>query len=183
MSARHGSKAAALHRRVKSRLWACGQAVLFAPLALALLAGCASLSGTAPCQSFTIPNDAMSPAYRAGQVVLVDTQAYSAAKPRRGHVVVVNEPASGGQEALRVIGLPGETVRLTETQTFINGQPLDEPFVLHRGTQQPMEARLGADEYFLMGDNRLQSRDSRAFGAVPLKSMVGEIGTRNCPNN
>jgi signal peptidase I len=149
-----------------------------------MLAGCSSLSGAAECQDFTIPNAAMSPTYNAGQLVNIDTQAYASAKPRRGQVVIVKEPGNHGQEeALRVIGLPGETVRLTETQTFINGTLLSEPFVLHRGTQQPMEVTLGANQYFLMGDNRPQSTDSRAWGAVPLSEIIAEIGTQNCPND
>ncbi len=166
---------------VRARKYLAGVAV--AVCLLALLAGC-NLGGLASCQSFTIPNAAMSPTYNAGQVVVIDTQAYASARPARGQVVIVKEPSKPGQqEALRVIGLPGETVRLTETQTFINGKLLSEPFVLHRGTQQPMEVMLKADAYFLMGDNRPQSTDSRAFGAVPLKDIVAEIGTQNCPND
>lgn len=159
-------------------------ASLLGLLALGLLAGCNGLSGQAECQSFTIPNAAMSPTYNAGQLVVIDTQAYASAAPKRGQVVIINDPSSRGQElALRVIGLPGETIRLTETQTFINGKLLDEPFVLKRGTQKPMEVTLASGQYFLMGDNRPQSIDSRSFGAVPRKDMLAQIGTQNCPNS
>jgi signal peptidase I len=159
-------------------------ASFLALLALLVLAGCNGLSSSTDCQSFTIPNAAMAPTYNAGQVVVIDTQAYASAKPARGQVVIITEPSNRGQEeALRVIGLPGETVRLSATQTFINGKLLDEPFVLHRGTQQPMTVTLASDQYFLMGDNRPQSSDSRAFGAVPLKDIIAEIGTQNCPND
>jgi signal peptidase I len=160
-----------------------GIACLLALLALTFLAGC-SLSGPAECQSFIIPNAAMSPTYNAGQLVVIDTQAYASARPQRGQVVIVNVPSQRGQqEALRVIGLPGETVRLSADQTFINGKLLNEPFVLHRGTQPPLEVTLAPDHYFLMGDNRPQSTDSRAFGALPLKDIIAEIGTQNCPND
>ena len=152
-------------------------------LALTWLAGC-SLSGPAECQSFSISNAAMSPTYNAGQLVVIDTQAYASAKPKRGQVVIINGPVNRGQEvALRVIGLPGETIRLTETQTFINGKLLDEPFVLYRGTQQPLEVTLASDQYFLLGDNRPQSTDSRSFGAIASKDILAQIGTQNCPNS
>jgi signal peptidase I len=162
----------------------CAFSVL-ALLALTLLAGCTlSASGSTDCQSFTVPNAAMTPTYNAGQLVVIDTQAYASSTPKRGQVVIIEEPETHGQEeALRVIGLPGETVRLSATQTFINGKLLSEPFVLNRGTQEPLQVTLGANEYFLMGDNRPQSRDSRAFGPVPLKDIVAQIGTNDCPND
>jgi signal peptidase I len=153
-------------------------------LLLTILAGCNNLGSASECQSFTLPNAAMSPTYNAGQLVVIDTQAYASARPKRGQIVIVREPSTNGQEeALRVIGLPGETVRLSATQTFINGALLPEPFVLHRGTQQPMTVTLASNQYFLMGDNRAQSTDSRNFGAVPLNNILAQIGTQNCPND
>jgi signal peptidase I len=156
---------------------------LFGLLALLLLAACATGSADT-CQSFQVPNKAMEPSLQQGQIIPIDTAAYASAKPRRGATVVVKVPTDPSQEViLRVIGLPGETVRLTETQTFINGKLLTEPFVLHRGTQQPQEVTLGPDQYFLMGDNRPASTDSREWGPVSLKDIVAQWGTDNCPAN
>jgi signal peptidase I len=172
-------------RRPRLRFHAPVAAFVTCLLALTILAGCNSLgSGTDECQSFTVPNAAMSPTYNAGELVVTDTQAYASARPKRGQIVIVSEPSTNGQqEALRVIGLPGETVRLSATQTFINGSLLSEPFVLHRATQQPMTVTLAPDQYFLMGDNRPQSTDSRDFGPVTLSNIVAEIGTNACPND
>ncbi len=157
---------------------------LLAMLALTLLAGCSALSSSTDCQSFTIPNAAMTPTYDAGELVDIDTQAFISSTPRRGEVVIIDEPSTHGvEEALRVIGLPGETVRLSATQTFINGKLLSEPFVLHRGTQQPMQVTLGAGQYFLMGDDRPASTDSRSFGPVPMKDIIAQIGTDDCPDD
>ncbi|HEU5369959.1 MAG TPA: signal peptidase I [Ktedonobacterales bacterium] len=179
------ARALAALTRQRPRFHAFGAALVASLLALTILAGCNSLSsGTDECQSFTIPNAAMSPTYNAGQLVAIDTQAYASASPKRGQVVIVREPSTNGQEeALRIIGLPGETVRLSATQTFINGKLLSEPFVLHRGTQQPMTVTLASNQYFLMGDNRPQSTDSRSFGPVSLNDIVAEIGTNACPND
>lgn len=152
-------------------------------LALLPLAACATGSADT-CQSFQVPNAAMEPSLHQGQIIPVDTAAYASAKPQRGATVVVKVPTDPSQEVvLRVIGLPGETVKLTDTQTFINGKLLSEPFVLHRGTQQPQEITLAPDQYFLMGDNRPASTDSRNWGPVSLKDIVAQWGTENCPAN
>ncbi len=168
----------------KSNTWRLFAASLLFLLALTLLAGCSSASEQTECQSFAIPNAAMAPTYNAGELVVIDTQSYASSAPRRGEIVILTEPSTHDQEeALRVIGLPGETVRLTTTQTFINGKLLDEPFVLHRGTQTPVEEKLASNQYFLMGDNRAQSTDSRSFGPVPAKDILAQIGTQVCPND
>jgi signal peptidase I len=146
---------------------------------LALLGGCSITSTTPECQNFSVPNAAMTPTLNQGQLVVLDVLSYASAKPARGNLIVLKNPSHlQRQEVLRVIGLPGETVRLSDTQTFINGKYLEEPFVLHRGTQQPMQVTLGPDQYFVMGDNRPQSVDSRSWGPLPLKDIVGQINTQ-----
>ncbi len=172
----------ALASRHPARRWR-SLVPLICLLALLLLSACATGSAQT-CQSFQVPNAAMEPSLHQGQIIPVDTAAYASAKPKRGATVVVKVPTNPSQEVvLRVIGLPGETVRLTETQTFINGRLLTEPFVLHRGTQQPQQVTLGPDQYFLMGDNRPASTDSREWGPVSLKDIVAQWGTENCPAN
>ena len=151
---------------------------------LALLGGCSITSSTPECQNFAVPNAAMTPTLNQGQIVVLDVLSYSSATPKRGNLIVLKDPTDPNrQEVLRVIGLPGETVRLSDTQTFINGRYLEEPFVLHRGTQQPMQVTLGPGEYFVMGDNRLQSVDSRDWGPLPFKDILGQINTQYCPND
>ena len=158
--------------------------ILFLLVMLALLGGCSITSSTPECQNFTVPNDAMSPTFNQGQLVVLDVLSYSSATPKRGNIIVLKDPTDPQrQEVLRVIGLPGETVRLSDTQTFINGKYLDEPFVLHRGTQKPMQVTLGPDQYFVMGDNRPQSVDSRDWGPLPFKDIVGQLNTQYCPND
>jgi signal peptidase I len=107
--------------------------------------------------------------------------------PQRGQVVVFN-PASGGGDALikRVIGMPGDLIELQDGMVRVNGQVLDEPYVHGLATDcnsscEPI--RLGANAYFLMGDNRPSSLDSRSFGPVYADQIIGRVVMRYWPLN
>lgn len=98
--------------------------------------------------------------------------------PQRGDVIVFHPPGENGEASerdfiKRVIGLPGETVEVRDCTVFINGKPLEEPYL-----DQPMSGMYGpevvpAGEYFVMGDNRNNSSDSRSFGPVPADNIIG----------
>ncbi len=103
---------------------------------------------------------------------------------KRGEIVVVREkpdsPFRQGRRALvvkRVIGVPGDTVAITGGQVFINGQALDQSFITDGGVSLGSSSygatTLGPKEYFIMGDNRTRSGDSRHYGAVPFMSITG----------
>ncbi|MEO7912640.1 MAG: signal peptidase I [Roseiflexaceae bacterium] len=105
---------------------------------------------------------------------------------QHGQVVVFFKTPARDQDALikRVIGLPGDTVELRDGAVLLNGVLLDEPYV--NGAQtfcgnycQPFT--LGPDEYFLMGDNRANSLDSRSFGSIPASQLVGRVVLRYWP--
>ena len=88
----------------------------------------------------------------------------------------------------RVVGIPGEVVELRDQQVYIDGEQLDEPYTLEpcrisnrRCSDDLWE--LGEDEYFVMGDNRNNSKDSRVFNAVPLEKIVGQVIFRYFPLN
>jgi signal peptidase I len=138
---------------------------------------------------FFIDGPSMQPSFEPGQFVLVSRVHYLFGEPQRGEVVVFNAPGSRpGDPPLikRLVGLPGETLELRDGQVYINGVLLDEPYLREACTQARCPDRLielGEDEYFLMGDNRNNSRDSRAFGAVPRRQIVGEAILRYLPLN
>ncbi len=100
---------------------------------------------------------------------------------RRGDIVVFKFPDEPEKDYIkRVIGLPGETIEIRERQVYINGQPLQEPYKIHRN---PKGLNFDQDDYaprkipegslFCMGDNRDNSRDSRAWGFVPRDYLKG----------
>ena len=105
----------------------------------------------------------------------------------RGDVVIVNDD-HGDRVIKRIIGLPGETVTIYRGFVYINSRRLSEPYLLkHTYTfkcaiedESPAKWRLGEDQYFVLGDNRLESRDSRAFGPVGRQNIVGKV---NLPDN
>ena len=117
----------------------------------------------------------------------------------RGDVVVFENPGDGDTTTKdlikRVIGLPGETVEARDGQVVINGQPLDEPYlerdvetrgaICHTetkpGCQGPDKIVVPADSYFVMGDNRANSRDSRFIGAIPDSRIIGRAFVRVWP--
>ena len=78
-------------------------------------------------------------------------------------------------ETKRVIGLPGELVRLIGGRLIVDGQELEEPFV--EGIQPRLKRlwELGANEYIVMGDNRRRSTDSRSFGPLPRRNIIGKV--------
>jgi signal peptidase I len=123
---------------------------------------------------FRIEQVSMQPNLHEGEYVIVDKVSYAFRQPERGEIIVLKNPHPGQPDLIkRVIGLPGETIEVRGGQVSINGQPLTEPYIAQpMGREQPMTT-LQAGEYFVMGDNRGNSSDSREFGARPSGDIVG----------
>ncbi len=137
---------------------------------------------------FYIEGPSMQPNFWANQFLIVSRANYLLGDPQRGDIVVFDPPGDDGtpNEPLlikRLIGLPGETVSLHEGQVYIDGTPLNEPYIKEPCTRSCNDNswQLGADEFFFMGDNRNNSRDSRAFGPVTINRIIGEAVVRYWP--
>ncbi len=127
-------------------------------------------------QNFRIEGYSMEPNLHQGQYLIVNKAVYRwLHPPQRGDIVVFEYPRAPDRDFIkRVIGLPGETVEIRNGSIYIDGVPLDEPY-LSEPTHGNMAPRtLGPGEYFVLGDNRDNSSDSRSWGPLPEKNIIGK---------
>jgi signal peptidase I len=104
--------------------------------------------------------------------------------PHRGDIVVFETPplaavkcGAGGTFVKRLIGLPGETLKEVDGYVYINGKRLNEPYIKpdRRDTRSYGPIRIPKDHFFMMGDNRAESCDSREWGTVPRQNLIGKV--------
>lgn len=121
-----------------------------------------------------IDGSSMEPNLHHGEFVIVSKVNYRIGEPERGDVVVFDFPRNITQEYIkRVIGLPGEEIRIEEGQIYVDGVALVEPY-LKMEPRYEGEWLVSEDELFVLGDNRNNSSDSHNWGMVPLENVVGE---------
>ena len=127
----------------------------------------------------------MLPSLGDAEFLVVNKLAYLNTDPGRGDVIVFRSPRSPEEDLVkRIVGLPKETVEILNGQVFVNGQVLDEATYIQDDVARNTPATtVPADAYFVMGDNRRQSRDSRDIGAIPRASIVGRVWVVYWPFN
>jgi len=138
-------------------------------------------------QTFYIPSQSMEPTLMVGDRILVDKLSYHLHSIHRGDIVVFGKPpaesAAGVKDLVkRVIGVPGDVISAAGGRVVIDGKPLNEPW-LPRGvvTTGITPQTIKANYYFVMGDNRTDSQDSRYFGQIPGSLIVGHVVMRIWP--
>jgi signal peptidase I len=138
-------------------------------------------------QPFVVSGNSMFPTFRNGEYLIVDELSKYIGEYRRGDVVIIRYPQDPSKYFIkRIIGLPGETVSIKNGSVTISGGKLTEPLNLSEPyvknmKQDTIERTLGETEYFVMGDNRAQSSDSRYWGPVPARLMDGKALIRLFP--
>ena len=139
---------------------------------VSLVAGC---GGDSPRQ-FVMEGQSMIPTLRDGDEVAVEE--YGSDTPRRGDIIVFHSPTESGEPSdrvflKRVVGLPGETIEIRQQAVLVDGSELAEPYI-GEPTAGTFDLYLvPTNAYFVMGDNRNNSSDSRSFGAVPRDNIEG----------
>lgn len=141
-------------------------------------------------QPFFVKGASMEPNFDDGQYLIIDELSYRLREPARGEIVVFKYPVDPSQYYIkRIIGLPGETVEVAEGRIKIINSEHPLGFVLDESKYLPAaistygEAKqvLGQDEYFVLGDNRSASYDSRRWGSLPRKNITGKVWLRAWP--
>jgi len=134
---------------------------------------------------FIVQGPSMEPNFSTGQFLIVSRINYLVAQPQRGDIIVFHYPGNPQEDYIkRVIGLPADVVAIREGRVYVNDVELDEPYI-----NEPCDLNhcqdghwvLGVDQFFVMGDNRNHSSDSRAFGPIERRYIVGEALIRYWP--
>ena len=139
-------------------------------------------------QRVSTAGDSMSPVLKNGNVVLVNHFIYNFKDPARGDIIAFRQDETRHYMLKRVVGLPGETVQIVDGYVYIDGQKLDEHYgneVMENPGIAEEPLVLGDDEYFVLGDNRNNSQDSRAanVGVIHKDDLLGRAWVRIWPLN
>ena len=116
----------------------------------------------------------MEPTMQSGEFVVINKLAYNFGQPNLGDVIVFHYPHDPDQEYIkRVIGTPGDLVKVTEGLVYVNGELVDEPYIAAPPVYQS-ELIVPEDSLFVLGDNRNNSSDSHTWGTVPMENVIGK---------
>lgn len=134
-------------------------------------------------EPFKIPTESMVPTLEVGDRVLANKISYDLSNVQHGDVVVFESPQSSDVLIKRAVGLPGDTLEIRAGKLYLNGEPQKEPYLkLDARYSQPLGPIVVPEgHFFAMGDNRMNSNDSRDYGPVPEGNLIGEAEVRFWP--
>jgi signal peptidase I len=135
-------------------------------------------------QAFYIPSGSMRPTLKPGDRIFVNKFIYRFKDPERFDIIVFKYPVNPRKKFIkRVIGLPGDTVEIKSGNVYINAKQIEEDYTLDQGYSDYQKVKISPKNYFVLGDNRNNSEDSRFWGFVPRKNVVGKALFRFWPLN
>jgi signal peptidase I len=146
------------------------EAVITLALAIVIFVG-----ARATIQTYEVFQTSMLPNFHAGQRVVVLKAVYWFGEPKRGDVIILKAP--NGEEKnwiKRVIGLPGDTIKIVQGQTYVNGIALNEPYVKNVFSYSMAEITVPPDKVFFLGDNRNVSNDSSKGWLLDRENLIGK---------
>lgn len=139
-------------------------------------------------QPFYVKGASMEPNFYDHEYLIIDELSYRFREPVRGEILVFKYPRDPSQYFIkRLVGMPGETVEISDGNVIIynqdhpNGIVLEEDYLNHIETHGKERVTLAADEYYVLGDNRDASLDSRSFGALTDDNIIGRVWVRGLP--
>lgn len=138
---------------------------------------------------FVVDGESMHPTFENLDYLVIDEAVYDFKAPARGEVIVFRYPGNPSIFYIkRIIGLPGETVSIVRGEVTITtvdkrNITLSEPYIVNEDATYTKKVSLNTGEYFVMGDNRPNSSDSRVWGVLPQKNIVGRVDLRLLPIN
>lgn len=142
-------------------------------------------------QPFFVKGQSMEPNFRENDYLIIDELSFKLREPQRGEAVVLRSPFEKNYFFIkRIIGLPGETISVKNGEVWIysqdypQGKVLDEVYLeSNEMTDGNLEVKIGPDQYFVMGDNRRYSYDSRRWGLLNQSDLIGRVWLRLWPIN
>lgn len=145
-------------------------------------------------QPFVVKGDSMEPNYHSGDYLIIDELSYRLRDPERGEVIVFNYPLNPSYRYIkRIVALPNETIELRDGELYVSRagsdpEKIDEDLYINEETREEWKTMLDygpltlkSDEYFVMGDNRNFSSDSRKWGVLPVDNITGRVLLRISP--
>ena len=140
-------------------------------------------------QFHKVSGNSMVPTLHSGDYLITEKVTYRFGSPKRGDIIVLKNPRDESQDFIkRIMAIPGDTIKVEQIGVFVNGQLIDEPY-LPSGTLtrsggfliDGAQIKAGSNQYFVFGDNRGHSSDSREWGAVSREEIVGKALFRYFP--
>jgi len=126
-------------------------------------------------ENYRVVGRSMEQTLQDDQFLVVNKLLYRLHEPQRGDIIVFRDPRDGDRKLIkRVIGLPGEVLEIKNGQVFINDRRLQETYIQSMSQRSRPPIPIPADHYFVMGDNRSNSSDSRDWGTLPQREIVGK---------